>query len=98
VRRARGLDASTAMRIIPSVPVLETARRRTGPSSSHEPAIPSAARRAHPISQVRVVTARDHVRETRSGGQPRLVELHEELAREAQPLVDLEAAVEIRIV
>src|SRR5258706_14735268 len=51
-----------------------------------------------PAHQVRVVLRRDHVEKLGSGGQPRLVDLHEEVAREAQPLGDLEAAIEIRIV
>src|SRR6266540_1241267 len=51
-----------------------------------------------PAHQVRVVLRRDHVEKFVACRKPQLVDFQEEPARQVQPLVDLKAAVEVRIV
>jgi hypothetical protein len=59
---------------------------------------PEARADRAPAHQIRVVLGRDHVEKFVAGRKAQLVELHQELARQAQSLVDVEAAVEIRVV
>jgi len=51
-----------------------------------------------PRHEVADVLRRDHVEELAAGGRAELVDAHQEIARDAQSLVDAEAAVQIRIV
>ena len=79
--------------------VLEADRRRqAGRQLAVHLAFGGARADRAPGHQVADVLRRDHVEELAAGGHSGPVDAHQQVARDAQPLVDAEAAVEVRIV
>src|SRR5437773_1943813 len=84
---------------VPVGAILEADRRRqAGCQLAMYLAFSSARADRAPGHQVADVLRRDHVEELAAGGHSGPVDAHQQVARDAQPLVDAEAAVEVRIV
>src|SRR5687767_6881188 len=95
-RRANGIDRDPEAAI---GTVLEADRAR---QARRELAVHLALGRARPDrtprDEIADVLRRDHIEELAAGGQTAFVQLEEEPPRDAQPVIDAKAAVELRIV
>ncbi len=80
-------------------PVLEPHRRRqSGGELAVHLRFGGARTDRAPGHQVADVLRRDHVEELAAGRHAELVDAHQQIARDAQPFVDAEAAVQVRVV
>ena len=87
--------ASMATLMVPSVPFLKPTGQETGGQLAVHLGFGGTGTDGAPAHQIRHVLRGDHVEEFGGGRQPHVVEIQQQLATDAQAVVDLAAVVEV---